>query len=97
MGTMENKVALVTGAASGIGRASAIALAREGAALCVSDINNEGGEETARQIIEIGGNALFVHCDVTQSDDVRAMVEATCSAYGRLDAAVNNAGIAGVI
>ncbi len=95
MGTMENKVALVTGAASGIGRASAIALAREGAALCVSDINNEGGEQTARQIIESGGSALFVHCDVTQADDVRAMVEATCSAYGRLDAAVNNAGIAG--
>ena len=95
MGQMENKVALVTGAASGIGRASAIALAREGAAVCVSDINNEGGEATAQSIIDEGGQAIFAHCDVTKSDDVRAMVATTVDQLGGLDAAVNNAGIAG--
>ena len=95
MGQMETKVALVTGAASGIGRASAIALAREGAAVCVSDINNEGGEATVQSIIDEGGQALFAHCDVTKSDDVRAMVATTLDQLGGLDAAVNNAGIAG--
>ena len=95
MGQMENKVALVTGAASGIGRASAIALAREGAAVCVSDINDEGGEATAQTIIDEGGQAIFAHCDVTKSDDVRAMVATTLDQLGGLDAAVNNAGIAG--
>ena len=95
MGQMENKVALVTGAASGIGRASAIALAREGAAVCVSDINDEGGEATAQSIIDEGGQAIFAHCDVTKADDVRAMVATTVDQLGGLDAAVNNAGIAG--
>ncbi len=95
MGQMANKVALVTGAASGIGRASAVALAREGAAVCVSDINDEGGQETAQAIIDAGGQAVFAHCDVTQVDDVRAMVSRTVEQFGRLDAAVNNAGIAG--
>jgi len=95
MAQMANKVALVTGAASGIGRASAIALAREGAAVCLSDINDQGGQETAQAIIAAGGEAIFVHCDVTQADDVREMVSATVERFGRLDAAVNNAGIAG--
>ena len=95
MTPLETKSALVTGAASGIGQASALALARAGAALCVSDINAEGAEETARLISADGGQAIARHCDVTKRADVEAMVAAALSAYGRLDAAVNNAGISG--
>jgi len=92
---MKGKVALVTGAASGIGRASALALARAGAAVCVSDINGDGAAETAQQIIDEGGTAIALTCDVTKGSDVLAMVAATVDALGPLDAAVNNAGIAG--
>ena len=95
MAQMEGKTTLVTGAASGIGRASALALARAGAAVCVSDINGAGAEETARRIIANGGQAISVPCDVTKADDVSPMVAAAMDAFGRLDAAVNNAGIAG--
>ena len=92
---MEGKAGLVTGAAAGIGRASALALAREGAAVCVSDINAEGAQETARLISDGGGKAIARRCDVTDRAQVQAMVEATVIAFGRLDAAVNNAGISG--
>lgn len=95
MTRMANKVALVTGAASGIGRASAMALAGEGAAVCVSDIDERGGRETVQAIIDAGGEAMFVPCDVRQAGDVRAMVAATVERFGRPDAAVNNAGVAG--
>ena len=95
MAQMEGKAALVTGAASGIGRASALALAREGAAVCVSDINTEGAAETARLIRDVGGQALALTCDVTDREQVQGMVAATITAFGRLDAAVNNAGISG--
>ena len=95
MGSLDNKVALVTGGASGIGRESALALAREGAAVCVSDIDVAGGVATAQSIIDGGGKAIFARCDVTKRADVRAMVAATLEAFGGLDAAVNNAGIAG--
>ena len=95
MSQMEGKVALVTGAGAGIGRASALALAQVGAAVCVSDIDGDAAEETAQLINDEGGNAISARCDVTQSDDVRSMVEATVAAFGPLDAAVNNAGIAG--
>jgi len=97
MGILENKVALVTGAAAGIGRESALALAREGAAVCLSDLNRAGGEETAQAIISAGGKAIFVRCDVTRAQDVQAMVQAALDTFGRLDAAVNNAGIAGTL
>ena len=92
---LEGKAALVTGAASGIGRASALALAREGAVVCVSDINVDGAEETAQLICSGGGQAIARRCDVTDKDAVQGMVEATLTAFGRLDAAVNNAGISG--
>ena len=95
MTPMKGKSALVTGAAAGIGRASALALARAGAAVCVSDINSEGADETARQIIGEGGRAISIACDVTQADDVAALVNAALDAFGRLDGAVNSAGIAG--
>lgn len=92
---MQGKAALVTGAGTGIGRASALALARAGAGVCVSDIDGDGAAETARQIIDEGGRAISATCDVTRAEDVEAMVAAAVEAFGRLDAAVNNAGIAG--
>ena len=95
MSLMKNKAALVTGAAAGIGRASALALAREGAAVCVADLNRAGGEETAQSIIKAGGEAIVVRCDVACAPQVQAMVKAVIAVFGRLDAAVNNAGIAG--
>lgn len=95
MAQIEGKSALVTGAASGIGRASALALARAGAAICVSDIDGDGAAKTAQRIIDEGGRAISATCDVTRPEHVRAMVAATVDAFGSLDAAVNNAGIAG--
>ena len=95
MSQLTSKTALVTGAASGIGRASALALARAGAAVCVSDINLEGVEETAQLISAAGGQVIARHCDVTDKNAVQAMVAAALSAFGRLDAAVNNAGVSG--
>ena len=95
MTQMDGKSALVTGAAAGIGRASALALARAGAAVCVSDIDGDGAAETAQRILNEGGSAIALTCDVTKAADVSAMVAATVEVFGRLDAAVNNAGIAG--
>ena len=93
--TLHEKVALVTGAGSGIGRATSLVLAREGATVVVSDINAEGGEETLSAIKDLGGDGIFVHADVSRAADVAALVDATVRAYGRLDCAYNNAGIEG--
>jgi NAD(P)-dependent dehydrogenase (short-subunit alcohol dehydrogenase family) len=90
------KVALVTGGASGLGRASAIALAREGAKVVVSDVAVSEGEATVQMITLAGGQAIFTKADVTKSSEVEAMVQATVKAFGRLDFALNNAGIDGV-
>lgn len=87
------KVAFVTGAANGIGRATALAFAREGANVVVADIAEQGNQETARMIEELGGQAIAVRCDVTQSEDVKAVLAKTVEAFGRLDFAFNNAGI----
>ena len=92
---LENRVALVTGAASGIGRATAIALATEGAKVIVSDVNITSGEETAHLLTEAGHEAIFIPCDVTRSIQVESMVRRTVSSFGRLDCAVNNAGVGG--
>jgi NAD(P)-dependent dehydrogenase (short-subunit alcohol dehydrogenase family) len=87
------KVVLVTGAATGIGRATALAFGRAGASVVVADTSVEGGHATAGMIVEAGGKALFVKADVTRPGDVEALVEKTVKAYGRLDCAVNNAAI----
>ncbi len=92
---LNNKVAIVTGAASGIGRATAKAFAREGARVVVSDISVDGSEETVRQIKSAGGEASFVKCDVSQEADVRKLVQQAVDTYGGLDFACNNAGISG--
>ena len=87
------KVALVTGGASGIGRATALAFAREGAKTVVSDIDSDGGHETVHMIEDSGGEATFVPADVTMSHEVEALVDRAVGAYGRLDCAFNNAGL----
>jgi NAD(P)-dependent dehydrogenase (short-subunit alcohol dehydrogenase family) len=88
-----DKVAFVTGATTGIGRATALAFAREGASVVVADIAADGNQETAQLIEQAGGQALAVTCDVTSTDDIRAALDATVARFGRLDIAFNNAGI----
>ena len=95
MGQLDGKVALITGAGSGIGRASALAFAREGAKVAVADIVVEGGEETVRMVKEAGGEAFLIKVDVSNAADVEAMVNTVVDTYGRIDCAYNNAGIEG--
>jgi NAD(P)-dependent dehydrogenase (short-subunit alcohol dehydrogenase family) len=94
-GRVAGKVALVTGGASGIGRATALTFAREGAKLVIADVHEEGGRQTVHMITENGREALFVHTDVTQATAVEALISKTVETYGRLDCAHNNAGISG--
>jgi NAD(P)-dependent dehydrogenase (short-subunit alcohol dehydrogenase family) len=89
----DGKVAFVTGAASGIGRAAALAFARAGASVVVADVGEEGNRQTAQLIAEAGGRSLAVGCDVTRANDVRAALQKTTEAFGRLDFAFNNAGV----
>jgi len=92
---LQGKVALVTGGSSGIGRAAALAFAREGASVVISaDRNAAGGAETVRLVEQVGGSAFFVQADVSRASDVEAMVRRTVEAFGGLDCAFNNAGIA---
>jgi len=90
---LEGKVAIVTGAGSGIGRATAILFAREGTKVVVADVDEEGGRGTIRKIVNEGGDAIFVRTDVSQVDDVKKMIDNTISRYGRIDILFNNAGI----
>jgi NAD(P)-dependent dehydrogenase (short-subunit alcohol dehydrogenase family) len=90
---LEGKVALVTGGSSGIGRAAALKFASEGAKVVIADVNSEGGEGTVRLIRDRGGEAIFVSTDVARATEVEALVTRAVQVYGRLDAALNNAGI----
>jgi len=92
-GTMTGKVALVTGAASGIGRAIALAFANEGADVVVADIDEERGKETVALVEGAGVKALFAKCDVSKGEDVTNMIDAAIREFGRLDFACNDAGI----
>ncbi len=93
MGAFNGKVALVTGAARGLGRVTALAFAREDARVIVADIDEPGGQETLALVRAAGADGLFVRTDVRVEADVEAMVAKTVEAYGRLDCAVNNAGV----
>jgi NAD(P)-dependent dehydrogenase (short-subunit alcohol dehydrogenase family) len=93
MSKFEGKVSVVTGAGSGIGRATALAFAREGASVAVADILEQDNQETARMIMDLGGHALAITCDVARNDDVRRALDETVKTFGRLDFAFNNAGI----
>ena len=92
---LEGSVSLVTGAASGIGRATALLFADEGATVVVADVDEPGGNETVRLVRSRGGEADFVACDVTDSAQVAEAVGACAERFGRLDCAFNNAGIGG--
>ena len=94
-GMLEGKVALITGAARGIGRQTALVFAREGARVAVADLSADGIRETAALITKVGGQATAVVADVSKPADVSAMMAAPLEAYGRLDCAFNNAGING--
>jgi NAD(P)-dependent dehydrogenase (short-subunit alcohol dehydrogenase family) len=94
-GMVQGKIALVTGGGSGIGRASALVLAREGAKVMIADYVPEGGDRTVKMIKEKGGDASFLHVDVSVTKQVEMMVNKTVETYGRIDCAFNNAGIEG--
>ncbi len=90
---LQNKVAIITGAASGMGQAAAYLFAQEGASVVVTDIMTQAGEETVKQIRDAGGSALFVAADVSKEDAVKTMVERAVEAFGHVDVLYNNAGI----
>src|SRR5256885_10515321 len=92
-GQFAGRVAFITGGANGIGRAAALAFAREGASVAVADVSEKGNEETARLVGEQGGRGLAVRCDVTRIEDVKSALDRTIETFGRLDFAFNNAGI----
>lgn len=94
-GQFDGKVALITGGSSGIGRATALAFAKEGAKILIADIDEAGGEETLKMLRDAGAEAMFFRADVSKIADVEAMVNKAVETYGRLDYAHNNAGIDG--
>lgn len=95
MGKLAGKVALITGAGSGIGRAAALLFAEEGAKIVVADFVPQGGHETVKMLKEAGGEAVFVEVNVTRSSDVQRMIKSAVDAYGKLDIVFNNAGMQG--
>ena len=97
MKLLENKVAIITGAGSGIGKATAELFAKEGAKVVVSDINEKNGHTAVEEIQKNGGEAFFIHADTSSPQDNEALVQQTVQKYGTLDIAVNNAGIGGAL
>jgi len=93
----KNKVVLITGASSGIGKVTALNFAKEGAKIVVADVNEKGGLSTVSEIMAEGGEAIFVKCDVSNADDVTNMIDTAVLTYERIDIAMNNAGIGGDI
>ena len=89
---LANKVSLITGAATGIGRASAIMFAKEGAKVAIADINDAGGQETVDVIKSAGGEAIYIHTDLSKRTDIQHMIETTVKTFGRVDILFNNAG-----
>jgi len=92
-GIFKGKVAFITGAANGIGRATALAFAHEGADVVVADLSVEGIQETAKLIKEAGGSVIAISCSVQNSEDIEAALAKTIQTFGRLDVAFNNAGV----
>jgi 3-oxoacyl-[acyl-carrier protein] reductase len=90
---LSNKVALITGSGSGMGRASAILFSQEGARISIVDVDRKGGEQTVEMVKQKGGDAIFIQADVSKASDVERMIKATLDKYGRLDILLNNAGI----
>lgn len=90
----KDKIVLITGAASGIGHATAKLYGAEGATVVVSDVNERGGHETVRQITEGGGTAAFIKANVTEYEEVQNLITSIARQFGRLDIAINNANIA---
>ena len=95
MKILENKVAIITGAGSGIGKSAAILFAKEGAKVIISDINDDNGNEAVKEIKDSGGEAFYIRCDSSKPQDNESLVQQTIKKYGSLDIAVNNAGIGG--
>lgn len=96
MENLKNKVVIVTGAGSGIGKATAIAFAKEGAKVVASDVNENECQQTIEEIKKVNGEAIAIKCDVSSDEDVKRMIEKTLEKYGKLDCAYNNAGIEGI-
>jgi NAD(P)-dependent dehydrogenase (short-subunit alcohol dehydrogenase family) len=97
MGRLDKKVAVITGAASGIGLATAIRFAGEGAAVVLGDLNEEGGQSAVRQCKENGGRAIFQKCDVAAESDIKALIDRAIKEFGKLDIIFNNAGLGGAV
>jgi NAD(P)-dependent dehydrogenase (short-subunit alcohol dehydrogenase family) len=93
---LANKIIIITGSGSGIGRSTALLFANEGATVVVNDLDTEKGTETVKEIQASGGSAMFVHADVTNAEAVKALVDQVIAEYGRIDVLFNNAGISGV-
>ena len=95
MGRLDNKVAIITGAGSGIGQVEALMFAKEGASVVIADINSEAGKETAEMVEGIGGKAVSIDTDVSKSEDIRRLIRNAIDEYGKLDILVNGAAIVG--
>jgi NAD(P)-dependent dehydrogenase (short-subunit alcohol dehydrogenase family) len=96
MDRVKDKVAVITGAARGLGKADVLTLAREGADIAIWDVNMEGAEQTAREVRELGRKAIVMKVDVTNSTEVNEAAQEVLKEFGKIDILVNNAGVAGV-